>query len=120
MEKITEAGAVLENLQRYTKELEKKHPDETAYWHLQKLRGKIAEMRGDTPDKKLTASEVLERAYRASEISGDDFALAKHILHHANECPACRGHGVTKESHGEEFPCGNCSGLGVVFSRVNT
>ena len=32
---------VLENLQIYTKELEEQHPNETAYWHLQKLRNEI-------------------------------------------------------------------------------
>ena len=38
---IMETKLVLENLQRYTKKLEEQYPNETAYWHLQKLRNEI-------------------------------------------------------------------------------
>lgn len=31
----------LQNLLDYSKDLENKHPNETAYWHLQKLRNEI-------------------------------------------------------------------------------
>ena len=32
---------VLEDLQKYSKELEEQHPSGTAYWHLQQLRNEI-------------------------------------------------------------------------------
>jgi hypothetical protein len=36
-----ETKIVLDNLQKYSNDLEKQYPNESTYWHLQKLRNEI-------------------------------------------------------------------------------
>lgn len=50
-----ESKLILENLQRYTKELEERHPNETAYWHLQKLKNEIERVKNITHEPELSS-----------------------------------------------------------------
>ena len=74
-----ETKLVLENLQRYTKKLEEQYPNETAYWHLQKLRNEIERV------KNIAYEPVLETVKCDCALSGS-CVYEKMICDTKQEC----------------------------------
>jgi len=82
-----ETKLVLENLQRYTKELEERHPNETAYWHLQKLRNEIERVKNiadeitrDTDFKRTNIMSVITLNKKQIEILVDLIEDYEHVI----------------------------------------
>lgn len=68
---------ILENLQKYTKELEEQYPNETAYWYLQKLRNEIVRVKNITYEPVLGVVNCEHVKGKRQSVTSDKYKCKK-------------------------------------------